>query len=95
MKQYKSFLPNGRWLGGIVLVIFAYIAFTFFSPVIDVELETAAEGAPGYNQYVGTIIENVQNNFWFGVLILMGGGLFYIIMSGLPGQTEERWQRWV
>jgi len=87
--------PGGRWIGGLIVLFLAYIGYAFTAPIIDTYLPDAAENTQGYNQYTGTIITNTQNNYWLAVVVLMVGGLGYLFISGLPGRTEEQWERYI
>lgn len=92
--RYNSFFPNGRWFAGLLLMFTVYVSYAFMGPIIEGDLVDTASDA-GVGQYGMTVIRNTVSNYWIGTLVLMGGLLFYLIIAGLPGQQEERWERYL
>lgn len=90
----KGSLPGTRWVGGVFLLFVVYICYAFFANVIDNDLLEAAQDA-GINQYGETIIRNTAANWWIGIFILACGFLLYIVLAGMPGQTDEEWQKYI
>ena len=77
-----------KQIAGLILLITTYFAYGIFSPIIEDELPSAASKLD-VGQYATTIINNVSTQFWWGAALLFIGFMFYIGLSGFPGQQEE------
>jgi len=97
MDNEKRFLPNNRWFGGLIILFTVYLAYGIFAPLFEVYLpqSAASTGMGAIQQFqVNGIISTVENNWWYGILLLTLGTLLYLLIAGIPGQQEEKWQDW-
>ena len=83
--------PLENWIAGIVLLFTLYIVYGNFQPIIDTTMPAMINGTQGNNADAGSVIENTKLNWTVGILGLGFIYLFYILVSGLIGQREERY----
>lgn len=83
--------PLDNWIAGIVLLFILYVVYGNFQPLIDTTLPNMINGTQGNNAEAQAVIGNVKLNWTVGIIGLGFIYLFYILVSGLIGQREERY----
>jgi hypothetical protein len=83
-----SFIPLNKWMAGFILLLTIYIMYGTSGSIVETTLPQAATDA-GTNQYGMEIISNMTSNFWWGIVIMVGAALLFLIVAGIPGQQEE------
>jgi hypothetical protein len=70
----KGVFPINRWYAGLILMFTLYITYGVTSEVVEIRVQN---------------IEFVKNNFVIGVVVLFGGIMFFMVLSGVPFQRED------
>lgn len=83
-----AYTPFNRWIAAVILMLIIYLSYGVGSRLLETDLTNAAD-IVGVSQYADEVIGNVIANYWYGILLSVGGAMLLLVIAGIPGQQEE------